>query len=170
MKTNNYIALAISAIAAAILLFLWYYLGFNHIDDPFDLVLAIIWWIGIVVIAAVIIKLESNRREAIRTVYVSSTALFNAERGVVGLADKQAIDVIQELIANLEYGFNKQDLPEKAKFDYRYVVETSEFKKADSGEHQESTWKGTVTKIDRQNGNTEISFDNKEQLRAALAA
>lgn len=170
MKTNNYIVLGISALAAAFLLFLWYYLGFNHIDDPFDLVLAILWWVGIVVIAAVIIKLESKRREAIRTVYVSPTALFNSERGVVGLSGQQATDVIQELISNLDYGFSKKDLPEKAKFDYRFVVETSEFKKGDSEKQEDSTWKGTVTKIDRQNGNTELSFEDADELRAALAA
>lgn len=170
MKTNNYIVLGISAIAAAFLLFLWYYLGFNHIDSPFDLVFAILWWIGIVVIAAVIIKLESKRREAIRTVYVSPTALYNPERGVVGLSGQQAADAISELISDLDYGFSKKELPEKAKFDYRYVVETSEFKKADAEKQEESTWKGTVTKIDRQNGNTEVAFENEDELRAALAA
>ena len=61
MKKSNFIVLGISAIAAALLLVLWYYLGFNHIDNPLDLVLAIVWWVGIVVIAVVIARLERQR-------------------------------------------------------------------------------------------------------------
>ena len=47
MKKSNVIVLAVAALVAAFLLFLWYYLGFNRIDNPFDLVLTICWWIGI---------------------------------------------------------------------------------------------------------------------------
>ena len=37
------------------------------------------------------------------------------------------------------------------------------------GQRKDPTWKGTVIKIDRQNGNSEISFDGIDQLKAALA-
>ena len=166
MKTNNYIVLGISAVAAAFLLFLWYSLGFNHVDNPLDLVLAIVWWVGIVVLVALIMRVENNRKRQIRTIYVSPTALYNSERGMVGLNGTTDIAAMQDILNNLEYGFEKNDLPENSKFDYRYVVQTDEFKDSDD----EPTWKGTVIKIDRQNGNTETSFESEQELREALAA
>lgn len=55
MKKSNVIVLAVAALVAAFLLFLWYYLGFNHIDSPFDLVLTVVWWLGIALIVGGII-------------------------------------------------------------------------------------------------------------------
>ena len=98
MKKSNFIVLGISAIAAALLLALWYYLGFNHIDNPFDLALAIVWWVGIAVIAAVITRLERQRQRQIRTIYVSPTALYNSESGVVGLKDATAVEGMQSIL------------------------------------------------------------------------
>lgn len=169
MKTNNYIVLGISAVAAAFLLFLWFSLGFSRIDSPLDLVLAIVWWLGIVVIAALIVRAENKRKRQIRTIYVSPTALYNSERGMVGLNNTTDIAAMQDILGNLEYSFEKNDLPEPAKFNYKFVVQTDEFK-ASEDESGESTWKGTVIKIDRQNGNTEAPFDGERELREALAA
>lgn len=170
MKKSNFFFLGLSAIAAAFLLFLWYWLGFNHIDDPLDLVLAILWWVGIVVIALVIAKLEKNRRRQIRTIYVSPTALYNSEKGVVGLKDQTTIDAMQQLLQKLEYNFNKEGLPEQKKFDYRFVVQTDEYKEADEDKDEEPTWKGTITKIVPEGDNVETEFDDIDQLKAALAA
>lgn len=169
MKTNNYIVLGVSAVAAAFLLFLWYSLGFNRIDSPLDLVLAIVWWLGIVLIAALIVRAENKRKRQIRTIYVSPTALYNSERGMVGLANTTDIEAMQDILNNLDYSFEKNDLPEDSKFNYKFVVQTDEFT-ASVDQNDEPTWKGTVIKIDRQNGNTEIAFDDQNQLREALAA
>ncbi len=170
MKKNNYIVLGVAAVAAAFLLFLWYYLGLNAVDEPFDLVLAVIWWIGIVVIAAVIARLEANRKRQIRTIYVSPTALYNSERGVVGLKDAPVADAMQEILSNLEYGFDKKAMPETSKFDYRFVVQTDEFKAGDEEKDEQPKWTGKVIKIDRENGNVETEFEDEQQLREALAA
>lgn len=113
MKKSNFIVLGISAIAAALLLALWYYLGFNHIDNPFDLVLAIVWWVGIVVIAVVIARLERQRQRQIRTIYVSPTALYNSESGVVGLKGVTAVEGMQSILRNLKYGFDKRRCPSR---------------------------------------------------------
>ena len=169
MKANNYIVLGISAVVAAFLLFLWYYLGFNQIDNPLDLVLAIIWWVAIVVFIAVILILENRRKRQIRTIYVSPTALYNSEYGVVGLRGNQNMQVMQEILENLRYNFNREDLPENDKFDYRYIVQTDEYK-ASKTDGEDPTWKGKVIKLDKENGNTEISFDDIDQLSDALAA
>ena len=45
MKTNNKIVLIVSALLAAFLLFLWFYLDFNQVDSPLDLLIAILWWV-----------------------------------------------------------------------------------------------------------------------------
>ena len=37
-----------------------------------------------------------------------------------------------------------------------------------TAQRKDPTWKGTVIKIDRQNGNSETSFDGIDQLKAAL--
>ena len=79
MKKSNVIVLAVAALVAAFLLFLWYYLGFNHIDSPFDLVLTVVWWLGIALIVGGIIYVERKRQRQIRTIYVSPTALYNSE-------------------------------------------------------------------------------------------
>ena len=170
MKKNNYLVLGASAIVAALLLALWYYLGFSQIDNPLDLALAIVWWVLIAAIALAIARLERNRKRAIRTIYVSPTALYNFERGVVGLGDAPSVDAMQEILGNLEYGFDKKALPEQGKFDYRFIVKTDEFKAATDGENSQPTWKGSVVKLDRENGNVETKFEDEQQLREALAA
>ena len=170
MKKSNFIVLGISVIAAALLLALWYYLGFNHIDSPLDLVLAIVWWIGVAVIAVVIANLERQRQRQIRTIYVSPTALYNSESGVVGLKGATAVEGMQSILQNLKYGFDKKAMPEQTKFDSRFVVQTDEFKPADEEKQEEGTWKGTVVRIDRENGNEEIGFDSEQALKEVLVA
>ena len=51
MRKSNYLVLGAAAVVAALLLVLWYHLGFNRIDSPLDLVLAIVWWVGSVAAA-----------------------------------------------------------------------------------------------------------------------
>lgn len=40
MRKNNWIVTAIAAVACGVLLWAWFALGFNHVDDPLDLVVA----------------------------------------------------------------------------------------------------------------------------------
>ncbi len=173
MKKNNIIVLAISAVAAAFLLWLWFYLGFNQIDNPLDLVLAILWWVGIAVIVGLIVYLERKRQRQIRTIYVSPTALYNSEKGIVALKEVSSVDAMEGILQELEYNFDKADLPSKKTFDYRYIVQTDEYKEQDSEDTDNSNepkWSGKVIKIDRENGNTETDFASIQELRTALAA
>lgn len=128
MRKSNYIVLAVLAVLAALLLALWYILGFSEIDSPLDLAVAIVWWVVIVAVAFAIAWFEERRRREIRTIYVSPTALFNCERGMVGLKDVDDVAAMQNILEGLEYGFDKKELPTQKKFDYRYVVQTDEFK------------------------------------------
>lgn len=45
MRKSNWLVVAIAAVAAGLVLWAWYALGFNHVDDPLDLVVAIVWWL-----------------------------------------------------------------------------------------------------------------------------
>lgn len=168
MKKSNYLVIAIAVLVSAFLLFLWYYLGFNSVDSPTDLVISVVWWVAIVAIVAGIFKLEKSRQQQIRTIYISPAALFNSETGTVELAGASVPAAMQQILEGLEYGFESKDAPTKDEFDYRYVVKTDEFKPSDDDKN-EPTWKGAVVKIDREAGNTETAFDGIEQLKAALA-
>lgn len=170
MKKSNVIVLAVAALVAAFLLFLWYYLGFNRIDNPFDLVLTICWWIGIGLIVSGIMYVEHKRQRQIRTIYVSPTALYNSEKGIVALHDTTMMEAMRNILEKLEYDFSRKDLPDKKTFDYRFVVQTDEYKEGNEEKGEEPTWKGTVTKIDRENGNVETSFEDEEELMNVLAA
>ena len=182
MRKSNYLVLGAAAIVAVLLLVLWYHLGFNRIDSPLDLTLAIVWWVGIVAIAAILVRLEERRRRQIRTLYVSSKSLYSSELGMVGIGEAGAVEAMRGMLGQLKYGFDSKGLPDRKKFDCRFVVRTDEFKERDgeggkpadnaagsAAQRKDPTWKGTVIKIDRQNGNSETPFDGIEQLRAALA-
>lgn len=171
MKTSNYVVLIVSAIIAAALLFLWFNLGFSAVDNPFDITLAIVWWVAIVAIVALIIRFENKRKRQIRTIYVGQNELFNSEKGLVPVESPDASTLagaMQAILGDLKYGFSSEDMPEKEEFACRFVVRTDEFKAAD-GEDKEPTWKGTVVKVDAEGGNTETAFESLDELKAALA-
>ncbi len=173
MKKNNIIVLATLVVVCALLLWLWFYLGFNQIDNPLDLVLAIAWWAVIAAIVIFVTYLERKRQHRIRTIYVSPTALYNSERGIVAL-DGTAIDTMQDILQKLQYGFDTKALPDKKHFDYRYIVQTDEYKEHPGSSEAknaagEPMWTGKVIKLDRQNGNAEVAFQDVHQLQEALA-
>lgn len=169
MKKSNWIGLAIAVLVDVFLLWLWFFLGFNLVDSPFDLVISIIWLVTIVAVAVAVNRLERQREKRLRTIYVSSTAIFNKERGLVSLGSAAAAPrVIEGILGNLEYGFDMKDMPKLEEFDCRYVVQTDEYKAAD-GEGGSPTWKGTVVAIDRAAGNREMPFSSRDELAAALA-
>ena len=170
MKKSNYLVLIASAIVAAVLLFMWFSLGFSKVDNPIDITLAVVWWVIIVAIVAIIIRAENSRKRRIRTVYVSPSALFNSEKGIVALdAGTETVQAIEAILQGLKYGFSREDMPKQEDFDYRFVVETDTYKPAKT-DSDEPTWKGKVTKIDRQNGNVETAFASQQEFQEALEA
>ena len=169
MKKSNWIGLAIAVRVDVFLLWLWFFLGFNRIDSPLDLVISIIWLVAIVAVAAAVNRLECQREKRLRTIYVSSTAIFNKERGLVSLGSAAAApSVMERILRDMEYGFDLKEMPKPEEFNCRYVVQTDEYKAAD-GEGGSPTWKGTVVAIDRVNGNKETPFFSRDELVAALA-
>lgn len=168
MKKSNRIGLAIAVLVDVFLLWLWFFLGFNRIDGPLDLVISIIWLVAIVAVAAAVNRLERQREKRLRTIYVSSTAVFNKERGLVSLGSAAAPSVMERILRDMEYGFDLKEMPKPEEFNCRYVVQTDEYK-ATGGEGGEPTWKGTVVAIDRAAGNRETPFSSRSELAAALA-
>ena len=169
MKKSNWIGLAIAVLIDVFLLWLWFFLGFNRVDSPLDLVISIIWLVAIVAVAAAVNRLERQREKRLRTIYVSPTAVFNKERGLVSLGSAAAAPSVMEgILKDMEYGFDLKEMPRPEEFNCRYVVQTDEYKAAD-GEGGSPTWKGTVVAIDRVNGNKETPFFSRDELVAALA-
>lgn len=169
MKKSNWIGLAIAVLVDVFLLWLWFFLGFNRIDSPLDLVISIIWLVAIVAVAAAVNRLERQREKRLRTIYVSSTAVFNKERGLVSLGSAAAApSVMERILRDMEYGFDLKEMPKLEEFNCRYVVQTDEYK-ATGGEGGEPTWKGTVVAIDHAAGNREMSFSSRSELVAVLA-
>lgn len=169
MKKSNWIGLAIAVLVDVFLLWLWFFLGFNRIDSPLDLVISIIWLVAIVAVAAAVDRLERQREKRLRTIYVSSTAVFNKERGLVSLGSAAAApSVMERILRDMEYGFDLKEMPKPEEFNCRYVVQTDEYK-ATGGEGGEPTWKGTVVAIDHAAGNREMPFSSRDELAAALA-
>lgn len=168
MKKSNWIGLAIAVLVDVFLLWLWFFLGFNRVDSPLDLVISIIWLVAIVAVAAAVNRLERQREKRLRTIYVSSTAVFNKERGLVSLGSAAAPSVMERILRDMEYGFDLKEMPKPEEFNCRYVVQTDEYK-ATGGEGGEPTWKGTVVAIDHAAGNREMPFSSRDELAAALA-
>lgn len=169
MKKSNWIGLAIAVLVDVFLLWLWFFLGFNRIDSPLDLVISIIWLVAIVAVAAAVNRLERQREKRLRTIYVSSTAVFNKERGLVSLGSAAAApSVMERILRDMEYGFDLKEMPKPEEFNCRYVVQTDEYK-ATGGEGGEPTWKGTVVAIDHAAGNREMPFSSRSELVAVLA-
>lgn len=169
MKKSNWIGLAIAVLIDVFLLWLWFFLGFNQVDSPLDLVISIIWLAVIVAVVVGVNCLERQREKRLRTMYVSPTAVFNKERGLVSLGSAAAApSVMERILKDMEYGFDLKEMPKPEEFDCRYVVKTDEYKAA-GGEGGEPIWKGTVVAIDRAAGNREVPFSSRSELAAALA-
>lgn len=168
MKKSNWIGLAIAVLVDVFLLWLWFFLGFNRVDSPLDLVISIIWLVAIVAVIVGVNHLERQREKRLCTIYVSPTALFNKERGLVSLGSAAAPSVMERILRDMEYGFDLKEMPKPEEFDCRYVVQTDEYKAA-GGEGGEPTWKGTVVAIDRAAGNRKTPFSSRSELAAALA-
>ena len=81
----------------------------------------------------------------------------------------ETVQTIEAILQGLKYGFSREDMPKQEDFDYRFVVETDTYKPAKT-DSDEPTWKGKVTKIDRQNGNVETAFASQQELQEALEA
>ncbi|RDB62848.1 hypothetical protein C1878_07440 [Gordonibacter sp. 28C] len=183
MKKSNWIILAVLTVAAGFFLWLWYYLGFNFVDDPFDLVLAIVWWGVVAALVMGIHTAEKKRQQRVRTVYVSDGATFNSEKGLMRFeGTKPMQEVVASILENLKYDFTREDFPERDEFDAKFFIRTKEFdvEKADEAQAEEAPqpadsaekpepkkWTGEVVVVDTKE---ERPFETPEELATILAS
>ncbi len=171
MKKSNILILTIAVLASAFLLYLWWVLGFNKVDNPLDLTVSIVWWVVLAVLVALITRWERKRRRAVRTMYLSPTALYNSEVGVIEFEAASPVAAMEEALKNLAYGFKVQDLPDAAEFDYRSVVKTDRYKPtADDAQDAQTQWEGSVIDLRSEGDSKEKSFSNKQELEQILNA
>ena len=189
MKKSNVIIFALLVACSAFLLWLWYFLGFNRVDDPLDLVVSIVWWAAVIAAVIAVVKTEQVRRRRVRTVYVGEAAAFNSEQGLLTLAPERSVqDALAGILENLKYDFTREDFPEKDEFQPKFFVRTKEFeaKKQDAEPveapvdvaappaseraadqpAEQKTWKGEVVIVATKE---EKPFDTPEELASILA-
>lgn len=189
MKKSNVILTAVVLVASAFLLWLWYFLGFNKVDSPLDLVMSVIWWVIVAVGVALVAKVEKTRREKVRTVYVGPNKLYNSESGVLTLANGvSATESAAAVLASLEYDFDRADAPdpkdEENPIKWTHVVRTSKFEPAkdddqgngvagqsasqsssQSAGQRSETWEGEVVIVETGRA---VPFSSREELATII--
>ncbi|WP_165055386.1 MULTISPECIES: hypothetical protein [unclassified Adlercreutzia] len=143
MKKSNVIIFAVLVVISAFLLWLWYFLGFNRVDNPLDLVLSILWWVIVAAAIIAIARLEKTRRRRVRTVYVGDVATFNSERGVTPIDPTAPVqDSVAAVLEELEYDFTREDFPKPEDLEVRYFIRTDEFEPAERSESAQGATSG----------------------------
>lgn len=174
MKKSNVIITVVLAVVSAFLLWLWYWLGFNEVDSPLDLVVSVVWWAVIAAGVVLVYRFEQKRRRQVRTVYLADGRYYNSEAGLRTVqAPLAAVDAIAVVLGALEYDFSKMDAPDQSKpeerVDWRYVIHTDKFKPArtdDNGNRENETWEGDVVTV--ATGDTR-TFASREELEKLIA-
>lgn len=185
MKKSNWIILAVLLVASIFFLWLWYYLNFNLVDNPFDLVLSIVWWVLVAVACFAIHKAEQKRQERVRTTFLAPSQLFNCEAGLLPVQGASAVESLEQTLAGLEYNFHMEEFPNKEKVKFDYVVHSSkfEFEKDDEQQQQDASapqaadadkaeirvteWEGEVVNVANPDDDPQ-KFSNREELEAIL--
>lgn len=180
MKKSNWIVYIAAIVISAFLLWLWFFLGFNHVDAPLDLILSIIWWALVGIACYSIYRIEKKRRERVRTCYLSKGLLYNSEAGTMNVTASSAdatIDAMRNVISGLEYGFDIQDRPADSNGTpqrFAYIVRTKVFGDNSKSSSEQSAdnhmdWKGEVIVVSRPDDDP-IPFSNPFELKGILAS
>jgi len=160
MKKNNVIIFVVLFLISIFLLWFWYYLEFNKIDTPLDLVISLLWWVLIIVAIVVISRLEKVRRNRVRTIYVTDNEVYNSEAGIIPYDDPiRLISVLEEILVDLEYDFVRKDPPDKKTFPVKYLVRTDDFEY--DSEDKNETWEGELVLAHTRE---RIAFESKLEL------
>lgn len=163
MKKSNIAIIAILVVASIVFLSLWFALGFNVVDSPLDLVLAIVWWVIIIAICVAIHRAEQKRQQATRIVFVADDVLFNSEAGIVPLRGKDGdviVAQIRETLNNLQYDVADPEVPNDSKIRFKYIVRSPKF--SNNG----AVWEGEVVTLSQ--SSLPQSFSNERELARML--
>lgn len=77
------VVVAIAAVVCGVLLWAWFALGSDHVDDPLDLVVAVAWWLAVAAVVGGIVWAEGKRREKMRLAFVGEGVACIPEAGLV---------------------------------------------------------------------------------------
>ena len=139
MRKSNWLVAVVSALSCAVLLGLWFQLGFNHVDDPLDLVIAIVWWVvvarlGVLAVDGDLVEspfgfAEHRRREKMRLAFVGTGVVYNPERGLVLVEEEGSeLDALQETLQGMSYPTKIVELADHVRPAFSWVVRSERFK------------------------------------------
>lgn len=177
MKKSNWVVYIVAIVVSAFLLWLWFWLGFDHVDAPLDLVLSIIWWVLVAVACFAVHRIEKKRQERVRTCYVASNHVYNSEIGTESArTPEQVVERIHDMLRDLEYGMEIRDMPKDAEgktVRYDYIVRSKVFdlKKQENqsrDQQEELDWRGEVAVTARPDDEP-LTFDGRDGLASIMA-
>ena len=164
MRTNNWIVATLAVVASVALLAAWFGLGFNQVDTPLDLVVAILWWVVVAAVIAGIFWAEQKRRQKMRLAFVGDGVLYNAERGIVLVENGwDVVSTLQRTLDSLSYADQPAELSRRSRPAFRWVVRSHKF---DQGG---SIWEGEVLPAGDPNAEAKL-FRNREELAQLIGA
>ena len=156
MRKSNWIVAAIAAVACGVLLWAWFALGFNHVDDPLDLVVAAV--VGCIVWA------EGKRREKMRLAFIGEGVVYNPEAGLVMPdAGESELAALERTLSGMAFPDEVAALDERMSPAFRWVVRSRKFDR--NGE----VWEGEVVAAHDPDAESR-PFSSRENLAALLAA
>lgn len=162
MRKNNWIVVAVAIVAAAVLLWLWFALGLNRVDEPLDLVVAIVWGLVVAVVIGGIARAENKRRERMRLAFIGSGVVYNPETGVVmPNAGESELSALQRLLAGLAFPDEVAELDVESDDVFRWVVRSSKF------DCNGDVWEGEVLPAHDPKARPQ-SFTDREALAVLL--
>ncbi|MEC4175159.1 hypothetical protein VJ918_06790 [Adlercreutzia sp. R21] len=164
MKKSNWLVAALAVVASAVLLGLWFQLGFNHVDDPVDIIVAVVWWAVVAGVIAAIMWAEHRRREKMRLAFIGAGLVYNPERGLVLVDEKDAeLDALQETLQNMSYPTKIVELADHVRPAFRWVVRSQRF------ENNGEVWEGEVLPAHDPDGKP-VRFSGRDELAHLIAA
>ena len=156
MRKSNWIVAAIAAVACGVLLWAWFALGFNHVDDPLDLV--------VVAVVGGIVWAEGKRREKMRLAFIGEGIVYNPEAGLVMPdAGESELAALERTLAGMAFPDEVAALDERVRPAFRWVVRSRKFDR--NGE----VWEGEVVPAHDPEAEPR-PFASREDLAALLAA
>ena len=162
MRKSNWIVFGILLVASIIFIWMWFFFGFNLVDNPLDIVITVVWWVVIIALCVIITVVEKRRQRSVRTTFIAPNLLYNSEAGIVKLKEgEDYVPALQKLLSGLDYSFEVAKVPEDSRIRFKYIVRSSVF--SDNG----NNWKGEVVKVS--NPDDAKPFSNKRELAALLA-
>lgn len=164
MRKSNWLVATLAVVASAALLWAWFALGFNRVDDPLDLVVAVSWWVVVAAVVGAILWAENKRREKMRLAFVGEGIIYNPESGMV-MADQGETELaaLERTLAGMTFPDEVAPLDSRARPAFRWVVRSEKFK--DNG----NVWEGEVLAAHDPQAQA-VRFHGREELAALIAA